>query len=97
MKWTPVGSHGLVTLASERNFFALEELQDGSHGPTHASTWQADHHTPDPYRQFKPLKALFFLVHEHIGSRNKATEHVLWTCHGKYSCFCHFGGSTKWL
>ena len=101
MKWTPVGSHGLEVvlkpLVNAPVFHALEKLQVGSHGPTQASIWQADHHTPGPYRQFEPLKALFFPAREHIGSRNKATKHVLLTCHGKYSCFYHFGGSTKWL
>jgi hypothetical protein len=101
MMWTPAGSHGLEVvlepLAKERVFHALKKLQDGSHGPTQASTWQPDHHTPGAHCQFEPLKALFFPAREHIGSWNKAAEHVLWTGHGKYSCFCHFGGSTKWL
>ena len=55
MKWTPVGSRGLEVvlkpLVKERVFHALEKLQDGSYGPTQTSTWQADHHTPGPYRQ----------------------------------------------
>jgi hypothetical protein len=101
MMWTPVGSHGLEVvlepLARKRVFHALEKLQDGSYGPTHASTCQADHQTPGAHHQFEPLKALFFPAGEHIGSRNQAAEHVLWTCHGQYSCFCHFGGSAKWL
>ena len=101
MKWTPVGSRGLEVglkpLVKERVFHALEKLQDGSHGSTQTSIWQADHHTPGPYRQFEPLKALFFPAREHIGSRNKTTKHVLSTCHVMYNCFYHFGGSTKWL
>jgi len=101
MKWTPVGSHGLEVvlkpLAEERVFHALEKLQDGSFGPTRAAPRQPDYHTPRARRQFESLKALFFPAREHIGSWNTAAEHVFWTCHGKYSCFYHFGGSTKWL
>jgi len=55
MKWTPVGSHGLEVvlkpLAMERIFHALKKLQDGSHGPTQASTWQAVHYPPGAHRQ----------------------------------------------
>ncbi len=100
MKWTPVGLHGLEVvlkpLANEQVFHALEKLQDGSYGLKQASIWQPDHHTLGAYRQFKPLKALFFPAREYIGSWNKAAELFLWTCHGKSICFCHFGGSTKW-
>ena len=75
MKWTPVGSRGLEVvlkpLVKERVFHALEKLQDGSYGPTQTSTWQADHHTPELYRQLEPLKALFFPAREHFGGSTK--------------------------
>jgi hypothetical protein len=100
MMWTSVGSHGLEVvlepLARERVFNALEKLPNGSQGPTQAAFWQSNHHTSGAHRQFEPLKALFFPAREHIGSWNKAAEHVVSTGHGKYSCFSHFGGSTKW-
>ncbi len=101
MKWTPVGSHGLEvvlkSLARMRVIYALQKLQSGSHGSTQAANLHTDCHTLGAYRQFKPLKALFFLAREHIGSWIKAAEHVVCTSPGRYSCFCHFGGSTKWL
>ena len=101
MKWTPAGSHGseviLKPLARERVFDALDKLQDSGHGPTQASIWPVNHHTPGAYHRFEPLKALFFPAREHIGSYNNAAEHVIWAWHEKHICFYHFGGSTKWL
>jgi hypothetical protein len=101
MKWMLVASHGLdvvlTLLANRRVFHALEKLQDGSYGLTKASTPQHNHHTLGACSQSEPLKALFFPVRDHFGSRDKTAERDFWACQGKYSCFYHLGGTAKWL
>jgi len=101
MKWTPVGSHGLEVVleppASMRVIYAPQKLQSGSQGSTRAAYLHSDHDTLCAYRQFEPLKTLFFLAREHIGRWIKAAEHVVCTRLGKYNCLCQFGGPAKWL
>jgi len=71
MKWTISGSSSLdeilAFLASDREVYAMQGLENGTYCPAKADAWQPGLHTLGEYRQTEPLKALFFPAREYIG------------------------------
>ena len=74
MKWTTKGSNNLdevlAFLASERETYGLEELENGHYRFSKTTGWQPQHQTLGNFRQIEPLKALFFPAREFIGKWN---------------------------
>lgn len=71
MKWTISVSNSLdevlAFLASERDVYALKELENHQYRFSKSSNWQKGDHTLGDFRQIEPLKALFFPAREFIG------------------------------
>jgi len=71
MKWTIGVSNSLdevlAFLASGREVYALESLENGGYRLSHSVKWESGLHTLGDYRQTEPLKAIFFPAREFIG------------------------------
>ncbi len=78
MKWTVADGCGLddvlSALSAGREVYALEADEHDGYRFSRAETWQPGHHVLGRFRQTEPLKALFFLPREFLGTFDGTIE-----------------------